>query len=297
MFTFVKRFIRNHPALYRCYTSVRYWRIAKTRNWVLSSLRFVAANDLNAFVFYEDKVFCRVFDDSEFQYHPSILGGLLGMEKKNGFELREIKYLLPKIEPNSVILDVGANFGFYSVILAKKCIGAEIHSFEPVSATFDHLRCNVEHNNVSANVTVNNVGVSEHIGKMRITKDLYAGNHLTTSENLSDTESVDVVTVDHYVTSNSIKKVDFIKCDIEGAELLMLKGAVNTIRRDSPIIFIEIFDEFCQRFGNTSEEVVRFILDFGYSYIILNRDGAVYNKTDDLLADLEKGSDFLFSKS
>jgi FkbM family methyltransferase len=296
MFSVIKSFIKKRPPLYRLYTSLRYWKIAKIRNWVLNSMQFVAANDLNAFVFYGDKAFCRVFDDIEFQYHPSILGGLLGMEKKDGFELREIKFLLPKIEPKSVILDIGANFGFYSVILAKKCIGSEVHSFEPVLATFDHLTSNVEHNNVSAKVIVNNVGVSETIGKMRMTTDLYAGNHFITGGNLPGTEVVDVVTVDHYVTLNNIPKIDFIKCDIEGAELFMLKGAANTIRRDSPMIFIEIFDEFCRRFGHTSEEVVRYILAFGYSYQIINREGIAYNKTDDVLADLEKGSDFLFFK-
>jgi FkbM family methyltransferase len=219
------------------------------------------------------------------------------MEKKNGFELREIKHLLTEIKPNSVILDIGANFGFYSIILAKKCVGAEVHSFEPVSATFDHLTTNVEHNNVSTNVTINNVGVSESIGKIGITTDLYAGNHLTKSDKGPDTESVDVVTVDHYVESNGIKKVDFIKCDIEGAELLMLKGAVETISRDSPLIFVEIFDEFCARFGHSATDVVGFILNFGYSYVVLNREGAKFSRTDNLFADLENGSDFLFFKS
>jgi FkbM family methyltransferase len=294
---FIKSVVKNNKYLYKLYTDLRYKNIAKTRNWVLKNEKYIKKNQLSDFVFYKNKAFCRVYRNVEFEYHPEILGGLLGLENKDGFELKEVEYILPLIKPGSTILDIGANFGFYSIIFAKRCKDAKIHCFEPVSETFEHLVNNIYHNSASKSIVYNNCGVGERNGTMNITTDLYAGNYLVENgSNYINSETVPIVSIDSYIEEKNIEKIDFIKCDIEGAELFMLKGSLSTINRDKPIIFIEIYDEWTKRFGHRAKHVVEYILKFGYYYEVIDRNGVTYCQTDSIDADLNKGSDFLFMK-
>lgn len=294
LFSYLKHLIKSSELLYYVYTSIRYRKIAKVRNWARKTNRFVVKNKLNTFVFYNEKIYCRVLGDAEFEYRPELLGGLLGLEASDGFETKMLKNILPVIKDCTTILDIGANFGFYSVVLSKLLNNAQIHAFEPAPLTFSHLSQNVLHNKVENNVKINNLGVAEKSGKLFITNDLYAGNHIQVSSNGASSSLVSITTVDEYVAANKLTKVDFIKCDIEGAELLMLRGAKKTIDRDKPIIFLEVSEQLCSRFGHTAEETISELTKMGYFYKVLNRAGAIVEQSNSPGEDFIKGSDFLF---
>ena len=293
----IKEYIKKKKKLYKFYTDIRYRKLAKIRNWVLDNQKFITNNQLNSFIFYKDRTYVRVWDNVEFLYIPELLGGLLGLEKESGFETKEVDYAMLQIKDGYTIFDIGANFGLYSILMAKKYRNVKIHSFEPVHSTFNIFKHNISHNGVSQSIVANKCGLGDKVENMLITTDKYSGNHLIIGENTKDdTVQVPIITLDSYVKKNHIDKVNFIKCDIEGAELLMLKGAISTLKRDHPDILIEISNSWTQRLGYTSIDVVNFLTDLGYHYQIFANSGSLVAGSTDITDDVNIGSNFYFSK-
>ena len=119
--------------------------------------------------------------------------------------------------------DIGANIGWYSLNIAAARRTARVFCFEPIPKTFGHLQTNLLLNSV-CNVQAHNYGFSSHAGEFNF---YYypQGSGNASSANLtgrSDVQSVQckVRTLDDYTTETGIR-VDFIKCDVEGAELLV----------------------------------------------------------------------------
>lgn len=71
------------------------------------------------------------------------------------------------------------------------------------------------------------------------------------------------------IIATDLTRLDFIKCDVEGAELLVLQGARSTLDRLSPILFLEVFDKWTIAFDYTPADLVCFLRDIGYSTIFL----------------------------
>ena len=71
-------------------------------------------------------------------------------------------------------------------------------------------------------------------------------------------------TLDHFVQANGIARVDFVKADVEGAELRVLEGGKDTIDRFKPALLIEIEERHVERFGYHARDVVDFLFDRGY---------------------------------
>lgn len=184
-------------------------------------------------------------------------------------------YLFTKLlKPGMTVIDAGANVGQYT-LLASTIVGVNgaVHSFEPVPNTFVHLN-----NNVSANELLNVHLNQAALWNESITLKLSLSEEM--SDNIgsysvgiinSDTavESVSIP-LDDYVVSKSIKRVDLIKMDIEGAEFRALLGMQDILERDRPILLIEINRLALQGVGYTPEKLWMFLTNrFGYSgYLI-----------------------------
>lgn len=296
MFVYLKNYIKQRPCLYKVYTNIRYRNMSRNTNWVLKNLKYVSKNKLKPFIFRAENAYVLFEHGVEFLFVKDRAdGGLLGLEKYTDFEKGEMDYVFTNVKDGSTVIDIGANFGLYTVSLAKKNPNIKIHSFEPVGSTFKLLQHNVEHNNVSDKATLNNCALGEEAGELEVTVDRYAGNHLVMdakSDNI--TQKVDVVVLDEYVTQHNIAKVDFIKCDVEGAELLVLKGAVGILKKDKPNMLLEISDIWTKRFGYTAEELIKFLCDLGYKYKIFLADGSLEPQSNNIADDVLKGNNFVF---
>ena len=79
-----------------------------------------------------------------------------------------------------------------------------------------------------------------------------------------ESESVKVVRLDTEVIALNIKKVSLIKIDVEGYELNVIRGALNTIRKFKPILFVELNEENLKQYGHSSETLVNLLWELGY---------------------------------
>lgn len=141
------------------------------------------------------------------------------------------------LNEGDVVFDCGANIGIFSSVAAlKKCI---VYAFEPVPNTIEYLRKTQSLYPESINIYPYALSNSEGYVNFKVSNNGNSENHMV-DENVIDKEVIKVkmTTIDKFVKENNIKKVDFIKADIEGSERFMLKGAEETLAKFSPKISI-----------------------------------------------------------
>lgn len=148
--------------------------------------------------------------------------------------------------------DIGANNGSYSLMLNEIFPEAAIHSFEPFPNTYSIA---VKALKKSKNIYLNKIAVGEYKGKLKLFNDLSSPNdQLSTSypsgltdfynsKNISETE-VDVTTLDQYCARKKINTIDFLKIDVEGAELAVLKGCYDLLNKGNVKIIQFEFNNF-----------------------------------------------------
>jgi len=186
------------------------------------------------------------------------------------------------LRPGMVVFDLGANLGQYT-LLAAHCVGQQgrVHSFEPSERMFRELEFNVTLNGLSALCTLNRVAVSDAPGTARLSRyeegaEVFGslGAHRRSEANVIGYEEVQTVTLDDYLKDRGIDHVDFIKMDIEGAELLALKGAGTLLsRRDAPTILLEMGDMNTDGFGYKSSCIWDCLESLGYRMYCLGPRG------------------------
>ncbi|MDP3290525.1 MAG: FkbM family methyltransferase [Sulfuricurvum sp.] len=267
----MKKFIKSNHKLYKIYQKIRYSKSSNIRSAFEKVNEIILNNNYNSFIFDGENTWLKVFDDIEYMYVPDKFGGLLGLEKKDGFESIEIEFVKNNLKDGDTFIDIGANFGLYSIFVGKKFKNCAIHSFEPVPETFKILSKNLKHNGLNEKNSTNNIGLADKKGKLFFSNDKYAGNHIIVNPKKSDSVTeIDVEILDDYIINKNIDKVDFIKCDVEGAELLVLIGAKEVIEKYHPIILIEIYEDWTKRFGHSAMDVINYLLSFGYKVKMIN---------------------------
>ncbi len=128
------------------------------------------------------------------------------------------EYELPKLEANSTALDVGANIGLFSILLAKKNPSTTIYAYEPEKENFKLLVKNINANRLD-NIIPINKGISGKKGELK----LYIHESLTHSAN-NPTDTFELIDVEKFDDAVAKIKPELIKMDIEGHEYEALLG-------------------------------------------------------------------------
>jgi len=165
------------------------------------------------------------------------------------------------------VLDVGANIGWYAVRFAKRLPLANVHAFEPMPMAHAYLQRNVAANGVGSQVCCYNYGLSE-VAAASSFFIAPAGGTNASLLNVSDAKEAHEVigltlTLDQW-TSNQQLAPDFIKCDVEGAELLVFRGGRKTLERDKPIVFAELLRKWSRPFGYHPNDMLEYFRTLGY---------------------------------
>jgi FkbM family methyltransferase len=144
-------------------------------------------------------------------------------------------------------LDLGANFGAYTHFLARTVGPAgQVHAVEPIPESFKVLRSNVRRTRLSA-VSVYNLAVSDATGSATMSvphyehggENLYEARVVNVEYDLG-VRSVQVATERLDELFGRLGRIDFIKCDVEGHELNVLRGATEILRVHRPAWLIEV---------------------------------------------------------
>lgn len=181
------------------------------------------------------------------------------------FEKEITKIAASLVKKGDVCIDVGANFGWYTTLFYRHAgEGGAVHSFEPVPATFRELTRNYEILGSPENVFINNLALGNHEGTVSINlfADLPTGHASLSAQGRSDTEVFDcrMVTLDSYLEEQAVGPVNFVKVDIEGAELMFLNGAKTLFEQDIPPIFLmEMALQQTSNFDYVPNDLIEFI--------------------------------------
>jgi FkbM family methyltransferase len=141
------------------------------------------------------------------------------------------------------VLDVGGNIGLTALALSQICGSGKVVAVEPVPRTFDFLSKNVAH---AANVTTKNFALGKVEGTlpMQGANDNLSGSFIADEFHIADaghfTVDVPVKTIDGSFSSFELDRIDFMKIDVEGFELEVFEGGIETLRRDKPRVVLEM---------------------------------------------------------
>lgn len=191
------------------------------------------------------------------------------------FDKEEIDLIKNIVNSTDVVLDVGSNIGYHSLMISK-IIGnkGKIYAFEPYDKNFAILHKNILLNNTN-NIKLNNIALGDKNmkGSLKVFKD-YAYNSLLNLKRLPQvgTEKVRMEQLDTFVYKRKINRIDLIKIDVEGFELNVLKGAKRTLREYKPKIVCEIFQENLNPLGIKVRDVIDYILAFGYKGFLISKE-------------------------
>jgi FkbM family methyltransferase len=165
---------------------------------------------------------------------PSIT--VRGSDERSALDALQLTSFAQSIRPGDVVADVGSYRGTYAVVAAA-CAGAHgrVYAFEPTAANQQIIRANLALNNLDDRVVVEGAAVSERTGSALF----YAWGDATTNS-LAQTQEeagaveVRTIALDEYFAGLTLPRV--LKIDIEGAELLALRGAQRILASDAAII-------------------------------------------------------------
>jgi FkbM family methyltransferase len=177
----------------------------------------------------------------------------------SGFDFPDIRALRRIIRPGSVVLDLGANIGYYSLLFAKW--RAVVYAFEPCPETVRKLRRNLELN-PALEVSVWEIAFSDQEG--RVSMVVPDATNCACNFVAPGSGEIQVTTLDAFVRAHDVQRIDFIKVDIEGSEVGFLEGAAETIWRFRPMMMVEINPSTLERFGKTSADVVKLLGNYRY---------------------------------
>lgn len=185
------------------------------------------------------------------------------------------------VEPGDTVLDIGANVG-HTVVSYAVLVGAEghVHAFEASPSILPFLEENVRQNGLTT-VTIHPIAVSDFVGCVRFNVATNGGSALSSIRELDNvkTQAVEVpcATVDSML--HLFKRVAFVKIDVEGAELQVVRGMQQLIERDRPLLKVETTDEWIRALGGTAAELCALLTERNYKLHSLGEGGVTALET------------------
>ncbi len=173
-------------------------------------------------------------------------------------------YFKPYIKENTTILDCGAYVGSHTILMKKLNRNNDIFAFEMMPEHYKIIQDNIKLNNFD-NILTFNVALGDKIDRIKLPNvnynkenTNYGGTAFYMNRDIID---IPLVTLD-YIMPFIKKPVSFIKIDVEGNEINLLKGAKELITKYKPIIEIEIWDSLYDAFINS--DIWKFLEQLDY---------------------------------
>ncbi|MFZ3331520.1 MAG: FkbM family methyltransferase [Candidatus Acidiferrales bacterium] len=194
-------------------------------------------------------------------------------------ERRELELMLRAVDSEMTFFDVGANVGIFTLVIGKKLgkSGGQVYSFEPCAETCAIFQHNLRINRLT-NVHLVQAALTDQVGEgiLQLNAAFRDGLNTLGRPTHSDcrivgSETVSTTTIDRFMEVNDIRRVDVLKVDAEGAELLVFMGARKLLGRpDAPLILYEGYSGCTAGFNYHPGEIMSFLKQFGYQFFVID---------------------------
>lgn len=194
------------------------------------------------------------------------------------YEVAEARFVQKYIKPNMAVVDIGGNIGFFTTMFAT-LVGpsGSVTTFEPVTETYLRLKSAVHRNRLDHVVNLFHAAASNQEGFAEISYPadcVNMGGVSISAEGQSHHEIKERIRTVRLDDTLGGRKIDFIKIDVEGAELLALQGAEQILRKSRPTMMVEFNREQLANVSQTTPEALfEQIMSYGYCAWLINWDG------------------------
>lgn len=181
-----------------------------------------------------------------------------------GFADPSANALFSLVKPDAHVVDVGANIGWTALRMATLASTGWVRAFEPHPLNFSRCQENISRNAVSnLKIFPFALGSSRGMVQMEVrTPSNLGGNRI--APKFTGSTPIEVWPLDEIIGTFPDKHIDLIKIDVEGYELQVLRGSLDTLKRCRPVLFIELDDNNLRDQGDSAESLVKFLEDLGY---------------------------------
>jgi FkbM family methyltransferase len=180
------------------------------------------------------------------------------------YDLKTSAVLQKFITVDATVLDIGANVGALTLLMASLTPQGRVVAIEPGPSTFARLQANVELNSqLSKRVDIYQLGIADQPGVLYWQEDANVpGNAGLLSQ---DGVEVKVEALDDFIPQLALDRLDFIKIDVEGMEYEVIKGGLDTIAQYRPILYYETLESFRVNRGfDMYNQIFQLLQDLGY---------------------------------
>lgn len=162
-------------------------------------------------------------------------------------------------ENNAIVLDVGANFGYLSLVWANSiCQNGMVFAFEPNLNVHNSFKNSIRANKLESNIQLNDLAVGNKEGSVELFLSSTTSNTIQAGIDANHSRHIEMVTLDSFSKRNGITHCDLVKIDVDGIEMDILLGAIDLIKSCKPIFIVET---------NGDEKVIDFFNQHDYQIL------------------------------
>ncbi len=216
----------------------------------------------------------------------------------------EVSWIYPYLlRDGDTFIDGGAHIG-YLTMLASSCVGptGAVHTFEPVSRTYDALARNVARNSAT-NVRLNKMALGPRDGTLDLELPIdprgdaiLAWGATAIQAGRGSIERVPMTTLDEYAERAKLRSIRVLKLDLEGAELGALEGARDLLkRRRVEHLVVELNTYLLDLVGERYDERRALLASYGYRCWQLTKSGRIVAQTEPIVSRDVVVTDLLFA--
>jgi len=191
---------------------------------------------------------------------------------KKHFEAGPIERLREFVPAGSMVLDVGANVGFFTLRFARWVGDGEVIAIEPEEKNYRTLQAALDRDGLQQKVRALKAVATATAGTSHLEiNPIHPADHKLSVDGTG--VPVEAVTLDDLVDRKGSLRPSLIKIDVQGAEMLVLQGAPDILKRSRPALFVELSEDALRRFGSSVSEIIRHLSQRDYQSYWLMRAG------------------------
>ena len=202
-------------------------------------------------------------------------------------KISNLKTLLSEKDGTLTMIDIGANIGSVSLLLASIFKNSKIFAIEPTDYAYNKLSNNLKLNEeLKSRVFLRQLFISNNKKPEKVWSswnfDKSNKKHQKHLGTLKEIKQNAYVKLDQFIKDENLKNIDFIKLDVDGYELDVLISGEDFLIKNKPIIFIEIAPYLYPEFGYNCQELINFIQRLNYNFLDenLKEVNNIFNQID-----------------